>query len=88
MTGDEVKTLLDNIVTELNAAVSTGQALVPPELLTPQAQAYIAIAKAVDKQIPGLVAGVVNWIQGNLPTDAEKADLAGKIALLNDPNAP
>jgi len=82
MTADETKTLLDGIIAEINQLGTWGQAFAP------QYAAFIAIGMAMDKQIPGLVAGVQNWVEGNLPTDAEKADLAGKLAVLNDPNAP
>lgn len=82
MTPDQLKTLLENIVTEANTASSFVGALDPA--LIP----FIAIGKAVDTVIPGLAGGIDNWIQGNPPTDAEKADIAAKLAVLSDPNAP
>lgn len=82
MTPDQLKTLLENIVTEANNAASFAGALDPA--LMP----FIAIGKAVDQVVPGLVAGIDAWIQGNPPTDAEKADVAAKLAVLGDPNAP
>lgn len=82
MTPEELKTLLDNIVAELNEAADLGG------ILDPQLIPLIAIGKAVDKQIPGLVAGVDAWIQGNPPTPEELADFAAKLAELSDPNAP
>lgn len=82
MTADELKTLLSNIDAELNGVADFAGAL-DPALLP-----FIAIGKAVGKQIPGLVAGVAEWVAGNAPTDQDKADLAAKLTLLSDPNAP
>lgn len=82
MTPEETKTLLTNIVTELNGAADYA-GIVDPELIP-----FIVIGKAVDAQIPGLVAHVQSWINGNPPTAEEKADLAVKLSVLNDPNAP
>lgn len=82
MTPAELKTLLDNIVTEVNGVASFGQ------VLAPKYASWIAIGKAVDTMIPGLVEGVDNWVQGNPATDAEKADLLQKLSVLGDPNAP
>ena len=82
MTADELKTLLSNIDAELNGVADFAGAL-DPALLP-----FIAIGKAVGKQVPGLVAGVAEWVAGNKPTDQDKADLASKLSLLSDPNAP
>ena len=30
----------------------------------------------------------IPWIEGNLPTDAEKVDLADKLKILGDPDLP
>jgi hypothetical protein len=82
MTPEELKTLLDNIVTEVNAAADMAGSIFAPAL------PYIAIGKAIDKMIPGIVASVDNWIQGNPPNEAEKADFVQKNAILSDPGAP
>lgn len=82
MTPEELKTLLDNIVTEVNSAADFA-GIVDPALIP-----IIAIGKAVDKQIPGLVATVDRWIQGNPPTDQEKADLAAQLKVLGNPDLP
>ncbi len=81
MTPAEIKTLLDNIVTEVNSVADVAS------FLGPQVAAAVAVGKAVDKQIPGLVAAADAWIQGNPPTDADKADFAAKLGVLGDPNA-
>lgn len=82
MTPNELKSLLDNVVTEANSVASFAG------VLDPQIMPFIAIGKAVDKQLPGLAASVDRWIQGEPPTDAEKADMAAKLAVLKDPNCP
>lgn len=82
MTTDELKTLLDTITTDLNA-VADYAGIVDPALIP-----FIAIGKAVDKQIPGLVAGVANWIAGNPPTDAEKKALLDQLSVLGNPDLP
>ena len=82
MTPADLQTLLTNVEAELEGVAGFAGVL-DPALLP-----FIAIGKAVAKQIPGLVAGVDNWIQGNPPTQAEKDDLAQKISILTDPNAP
>ena len=82
MTADDLKTLLSNIDAELNGVADFAGAL-DPALLP-----FIAIGKAVARQVPGLVAGVAEWVAGNPPTDQDKADLASKLSILSDPNAP
>jgi hypothetical protein len=82
MTPAELKTLLDNIVTEVNGAADFAGALDPAII------PFIAIGKAVDKLIPGLAESVDNWIQGNPPTDAEKAELAQQLSVLGNPDLP
>jgi hypothetical protein len=78
----ELKTLIENIVTEVNGVADIA-AGVDPELIP-----LIAIGKAVDKMLPGLVESVDNWIQGNPPTDEEKATLTAQLAVLNNPDLP
>lgn len=82
MTPAELRSLLENIVTQVNSAATFAEALAP------QYAAFIAIGKAVDSQVPGLVEAVDNWIHGEPPTDLEKAELADKLKVLGDPNAP
>lgn len=82
MTPAQTEQLLNNIVAGLDVAEGFIGTLDPA--LIP----LIAIGKAVEKVIPGLAASVQSWIEGNPPTDAEKADLAKKLAVLGDPKNP
>lgn len=82
MTADELKQTIDNVVNELNG-VADFAGVLDPALLP-----IIAIGKAVDKQIPGLVAAVDNWIKGNPPTDTDKATLVQQLSVLGNPDLP
>jgi len=82
MTPDELKQTVDNVVNEVNGAAEL-LGVLDPELLP-----FIAIGKAVDKQIPGLVEAVDGWIRGNPPTDKEKADLLSQLKVLGNPDLP
>lgn len=82
MTPEETKSLLDNIVAELNQAADFAGALDPAII------PFIVIGKAVSKQIPGLVSSVQNWVEGNPPTEAEKKELLAKLAVLGNPDLP
>lgn len=82
MTPAALRTLLDNIVTEIGSVADIGGGIAPQFLPA------IVIGKAVAKQIPGLAEAVDNWIQGNPPTQAELDEKAAKLAVLDDPNLP
>ena len=82
MTPAELKTLLDNIVANLNSVAEVAAGI------DPALKPFVAIGKAIDLQIPGLVASVDNWIQGNPPTDAEVAELQHKLSVLGNPDLP
>ena len=82
MTPDALKTLLDSIVDQVNAVADFG-GIIDPALL-----GFIAIGKAVDKQIPGLVANVDRWISGNPRSDAEKVELLKQLSVLGNPDLP
>ena len=82
MTPSELQTLLDNIVTEVNTAADFAGTLDPAII------PFIVIGKAIDKQIPGLVANIDRWIQGNPPTQADKDALKEQLAVLGNPNLP
>ena len=82
MNADEVKTTVETIVADLEA-VSSIAAGVDPALIP-----FIAIGRAVAKQLPGLAAAVTSWIEGNPPSDAEKQALLDQIKMLGDPNLP
>lgn len=82
MSPEQTEQLLQNIVDEVNQAGDLIGAFVP------QVAAIMVIGKAVDKLIPGLVGDVERWLQGNPPTNEEKAATRAKILVLNDPNLP
>lgn len=82
MTPTELQQTLDNVVTDLNAVADIAAGVDP--VLIP----FIAIGKAIDKQIPGLASAVDAWLQGNPPTDQEKADTVQKLLVLGNPNLP
>ena len=82
MTPDEIKTLLDGIITEVNGAADFLGTLDPAII------PFLVIGKAIDKQIPGLVATVDRWIQGNAPTAQEKADMIQQLSVLGNPDLP
>lgn len=82
MTADEVKQTVQNIVDDVDAVASLAAGIDPA--LVP----FLAIGRAVEKQLPGLAAAVTNWIQGNAPTEQEKQDLVKQLGVLGDPNAP
>jgi len=81
VTPEQIKSLLDNVLAEVNNAADFAGVLDPG--LIP----FIAIGKAIDPLIPGLVASVAGWIAGNPPTEAEKSDFARKLAVLADKTA-
>ena len=82
MTSKETKELLTNIVNDLNMA-ATFAGVIDPALIP-----FISIGMAVDKMIPGLAANVQDWVEGNPPTEEEKAETAAKLATLSDSNLP
>ena len=82
MTPDDLKTLLDDIVTEVNNAADFVGTLDPAII------PFIVIGKAIDKQIPGVVSTVDKWLQGNPPNSADKAELATQLSVLGNPDLP
>jgi len=82
MTPEELKTLVESIIAEVNNAATLVGALDPA--LIP----FVAIGKAIDKQIPGLVEMVDEWIQGNPPTEADKTELLRQLSVLGNPDLP
>jgi hypothetical protein len=82
MTPDLIKTTVQDIVDDLDA-VQTLAAGIDPALLP-----FVAIGRAIEKQLPGLAAGVAGWIEGNPPTPEETATLVQQLGVLGDPNAP
>lgn len=82
MTPAELQQTIDNVVTELNG-VADYAGVLDPGLLP-----FLAIGKAIDKQIPGLAAAVDGWLSGNPPTPEEKAALLQQLSVLGNPNLP
>ncbi len=82
MSPEDLRTLLDNIVSSVNEVADFAGAL-DPALLP-----LLAIGKAIDKQVPGLAATIDKWIQGNPPTDADKTEFLQQLKVLGDPNLP
>ena len=82
MTPAETKNLLTNIVNDINSVGGVASMLVP------QYAAFVAIGIAMDKQIPGLVSSIQEWIEGSPPSDEELMDHAAKLAVLSDPAGP
>ncbi len=82
MTPEELKSLLETIVSEAGAVADIAAGV------DPALRPLIAIGKAVAAHIPGLVASVDAWIQGNPPTQSDKDDLLAKLKVLGDPNLP
>lgn len=82
MDSKSIKSLLDTIVEDVNAGADflTG--------VDPALAPLVAIGKAIDKQIPGLVANVADWISGAQPTPEDLQKHADTLAALSDPNAP
>lgn len=82
MTPEETKNLLDLITKEVGQAADLA-GIIDPALIP-----FIAIGKAMGGLIPGLISEVQSWVEGNPPTEAEKADLAAKLAVLSNPDLP
>lgn len=82
MTSIQLKDLLTQIVGGLGTVEDIAAGL------DPALKPLVLIGKAVEAQIPGIAATVMNWIQGNPPTDAELEDFYKKLAVLSDPNNP
>jgi len=79
---DEIKTLLDNIIADLNTAADLA-GIIDPRLIP-----FIQIGQALDKQLPGLAVAVTGWIEGNPPTTQEKTEFARQLSVLGNPDLP
>lgn len=82
MTNEELQNLIKEIVT----GIETGADMVG--VIAPGLIPFIVIGKAFDKIIPGLATAVKSWVEGNPPTDEEKAKLKEMLAVLGDENLP
>lgn len=77
-------------VAAIQAEIELGATLAGPfvQLFGPQATAGLLIGRAVANQVPELVAIVQRWVEGQAPTEEEKAKLKEQLAVLGDPNLP
>lgn len=82
MTPEQLQDLLDNIFEEVNA-VTTYASGVAPQLLP-----AVVIGRALQKVVPGIAADIDRMIQGNPPTDLEKANMRAKLSVLGNPDLP
>ena len=82
MSSEELETLVQEIIGNLELGADIAS-IFRPEIIP-----FLIMGKAVDKAVPGLAAMVQRWVEGNPPTDQEKADLKAKLAVLADPNNP
>lgn len=82
MTAQEIEQLTNEIIAGLESGADMAS------VLAPQIIPFVLIGKAIDKVIPGLAGMITRWVDGNPPTDEEKADLQAKLAVLGDPNNP
>lgn len=82
MTPEETQSLLTEIITGIETGVGF-VGVIDPALIP-----AIVIGKAVGNLVPGIAASVQRWIEGNPPTDAEKAELAAKLETLGNPDLP
>lgn len=82
MTAEEVEALTNEIIAGLESGADMAS------VLAPQIIPFVLIGKAIDKVVPGLAGMITRWVDGNPPTEEEKADLRAKLAVLADPNNP
>lgn len=82
MTSQETEQLAKDILANLELGADMA-GLFAPEIIP-----LVVMGKAMDKMVPGLAGLVQKWVEGNPPTDEEKADLRAKLAVLSDPNNP
>lgn len=82
MTAAEIESLSKDIIAQLDAGVSM-VGLFDPALIP-----AILIGRAVSNLVPGLAGDIARWVEGNPPTDEEKAQFREKLNVLLDPNLP
>jgi len=78
MDATQIKATLQVVIDDINL-LGDYAGIIDPALVP-----FIAIGKAIDKQIPGLAASVANLIQGTPPSDADLQDKAQELAVLSD----
>lgn len=76
MTPEQVKQITEDIVAGLDTVADVASGI------DPALKPFVLIGKAVAAQVPGITEHVTAWIEGNPPTDAEKAEFAQKLAVL------
>lgn len=77
---------LDSLNLEISTAVDQAGNIIG--VIDPALIPFIVLGKAVAKSIPGVVDVIQKWIAGTPPTDAERADLLAKLAVLSNPDLP
>jgi hypothetical protein len=82
MTPEQLETLVQEIIGNLELGADIAS-IFRPEIIP-----FVVMGKALDKAIPGLAGTVQKWIDGNPPTDDERAELKAKLAILADPDNP
>ena len=81
MTAEQLAALEAEVGSAVDTAASVG------EVIAPQYTAFIVLGQAVAHLAPGLIADVQAMLSKNASTDADRADLAAKIAAFVNPSA-
>jgi hypothetical protein len=76
MNADQVKQLTQDIVSGLETVEDIAAGI------DPALKPFVIIGKAIENQAPGIAATITAWIQGNPPTDADKASLNDQLKAL------
>lgn len=82
MTNAEIEQLTNEVVLSLEFGADLAS------VFAPEIVPFVVLGKALDKTVPGLAGIVTRWVEGNPPTDEEKAVFKSKLATLSDPNNP
>lgn len=82
MTAEQIEQLTKEIIANLEFGADLA-GIFAPEIIP-----FVVMGKAMDKIIPGLAGMVERWVEGNPPTEEEKAKLKEMLATLGDPNLP
>lgn len=82
MTPEQLEELNKQIIDNLKLGADLAS------ILAPQIVPWVVVGKALADVVPGLSGTVQRWVEGNPPTDDEKAELKAKLAILGDENLP